>query len=77
MLPSHFHDAAGDLFTIVEKFWDCPKFYQCSCHIVLCSLNSCYIRLVLGIFRNLLLYCIVGLLGSSCSIFDQIWFYQS
>ena len=22
MLPAHFHDAAGDLFTIVETFWN-------------------------------------------------------
>ena len=60
MLPAHFHDVAGDLFTTVEKFWDCPKFWQCSCYIVLCSLNSCYIRLVFGIFRNLLLYFVLG-----------------
>ena len=49
MLPAHFHEAAGDLLTIVEKFWDCPKFWQC-------SLNSCYFRVVFRIFRSLLLY---------------------
>ena len=25
MLPAQFHYVAGDLFTIVEKFWDCPN----------------------------------------------------
>ena len=60
MLPAHFHDAAGDMFTLVEKFLECPKFWQCSCHIVLCSLNLCYIRLVFGIFRSLLLYFVLG-----------------
>ena len=27
MLPAHFNNAASDLFTIMEKFWDCPKFW--------------------------------------------------
>ena len=39
MLPAHFYDAAGDLFTTVEKFLECSKFWQCSCHIVSCSLT--------------------------------------
>ena len=56
MLPAHFHDAAGDLLTIVEKFWDCPKFWLCSCYIVFCSLNSSYIRVLFGVFRSLLVY---------------------
>ena len=60
MVPAHFHDAAGDLFTIMKKFWDCPKFWQCSCHIVVCSLNSCYIRVVFSIFHSLLLYFVLG-----------------
>ena len=33
MLPAHLHDAAGDLFTTVEKILECPKFWQCSCQI--------------------------------------------
>ena len=60
MLPAHFHDAGGDLFTTVEKFWACPKFWQCSCHILSYSLNSHYYRLVFGIFRSLLLYFVLG-----------------
>ena len=60
MVPAHLHDAPGDLFTIVEKFWDCPKFWQCSCYIVICSLNSCYIRVLFGVFRSLLLYFVLG-----------------
>ena len=56
MLPAHFHNASGDLFTIVENFLDSPEFWQCSCDTVLCSLNLCYIRVVFGIFRILILY---------------------
>ena len=44
LLPAHFHDAAGDLFTIVQKLWNCPKFWQCSCKIVICS---CFTRVML------------------------------
>ena len=35
MLHAHFHDVAGDLFTIVEKFWDCPKFWLLSHRVML------------------------------------------
>ena len=72
MLPAHFHDAAGDLFTIVEKFWDCSKFWQCSCYIVLCSLNSCDIRVVFAIFRIMLLYFVLGSEGAPVEILTKL-----
>ena len=74
MLPAHFHDAAGDLFTIEEKFWDCPQFWQCPCHTVLCSLNSCYIRVVFVIFRRLLLYFVLGSYGAPVEFLTKFGF---
>ena len=68
MLPAHSHDVAGDL---LEKFLECPKFWQCSCHIVSRALNSCFSRLVFGIFRSLFLYFVIGLLDSSCRILTK------
>ena len=72
MLPAHFHDAAGDLFTIVKKFWDCSKFWQCSCYIVLCSLNSSYIRVLFGVFRSLLFYFVFGSEGAPVQILTKL-----
>ena len=63
---------AADLFTIVEKFWDCSKFLQCSCNIVLCSLNSCDIRVVFAIFRSLLLYFVLGSEGAPVEILTKL-----
>ena len=74
MLPSHFHDAADDLFTTVEKFWDCTKFWECSCHIVLYSLDSCHIRVVFGIFRSLLLCFVLGSKGAPVNFFTKFCF---
>ena len=51
-------------------------FWQCSCHIVSCSLNSCYIRLVFRIFRSCF-YISCWLLGSSCGILTKFAFINS
>ena len=60
----------------MEKFWvwDCSKFWQHSCHVVLCSLNSCYIRVVFDIVRNLLLYLVLGSQGAPVAFLFKFGF---
>ena len=41
MLPAYFNDAAGDLFTIVEKFWIVQNSGNALVTFLLRSLNSC------------------------------------
>ena len=73
MLLAHFHDAEGP--GCKENFKSWPKFWQLSCFILFsihaifqfCSvlLQSCKVCA-----RLATVFC-VGLLGRSCSIFDQ------
>ena len=56
MLPAHFHEAAGDLFVILEKF----LIVQNSGNALVTSCYAPYISVVFGIFRSLLLYFVIG-----------------
>ena len=68
MRPAHFHDVAGDLFTIVEKFLECSKILAMLLShsvmllkFVLYSFSVRYFSYFVFIFR-------VGLIDSCCRI---------